>query len=169
MAKQKYFAYGSIAFVAATVIGAFFMIGSPAHERARRFDERRLADLQMLQRQISDYFATKDELPAGLDELNGFQEFVVPKDPETRAPYEYSIKGAKNFQLCATFALPIDEQDAKRTGDYYYPAMPLYPGDTVQSWSHLAGHACFDVTVEEVVSPKDGYPMPAPVTVKPAS
>lgn len=137
-------------FVAAAVVGALFLIGSPAHQRLIRLDERRLGHLQNIEYQISGYFAAKMKLPASLDEMNGFEGFLAPVDPESGAPYEYSVRDEMQFRLCANFSLASETEDPARSA----------------SWKHPAGRGCFDITLERSASSLKGiYPS---VTVTPA-
>lgn len=162
---MKYFPWIAIAFVAATVIAAFFLVGSPANQRLVRFDERRLSDLQNIQYQISSYFAAKDILPTVLADMKGFESFSVPVDPESGASYEYVVKAPMQFQLCANFALASDEQANDSTVPR--PAAPYGKEITSSNWQHPAGRGCFDITLEKPVSGSP-YPVVPSVTVTPA-
>jgi hypothetical protein len=157
---MKYFVWGAIIFVAAAIVGAFFFIGSPAQQRLRRFDEFRISDLQNIQYQIASYHASKNRLPAALADLEGFQSFRVPVDPETGAEYEYSVQAPDKFRLCANFALASD------SGDSPYASVPR-PGwnEAKEIWEHPAGRGCFDLLLEK----NSGDPAYPPfITVKPA-
>lgn len=156
---MKYFTYIVILVVAAAIVAGFFVVGSPKDERLRRFDERRVEDLQNIQSQIIYYWQRKEQLPASLemlrDDLGGFQ---VPKDPETGSPYEYKIKGPLSFALCANFVRPSDYgTDNSR---WYVPA-PAYPESKPYSepsnWQHGTGYVCFERTID-----KDLYPVRKP-------
>ena len=165
---MKYFPWIAIAFVAAAVIGAFFLVGSPANQRLARFDERRLNDLQSIRFQIARYFAAKDKLPATLADIKGLDDFVVPVDPESGASYEYVVKAPMQFQLCANFALASDKTGQSDASPFAKPLMPEPGGDTRwESWQHPAGRGCFDVTLEKPVSDSQ-YPVVPSITVKPA-
>lgn len=141
------------------VIAAFFMIGSPQKERLRRFDEMRQNQLANLQNEILNYRELhKGELPKSLDQLNSdFPGFRVPADPVTREPYGYEVKSTSTIQLCATFALPFeqDEKRAQLTAPY-----PIYGAEF---WSHSAGHHCFTRTLPpyEPAPPVMGNVLPA--------
>lgn len=143
---MKYFAYVIVGIVAVAVIAGFFVVGSPKTERLRKFDERRVNDLQYIQSQIINYWFNKDELPESLvvlpDPLRGV---TVPKDPETGADYAYSIDDAAAlmFSLCANFALASDIESAGA------PKL-LYRGEPhpSENWSHDAGQYCFERTID---------------------
>lgn len=161
---MKYFHWIAIGFVAVVVVGAFFLIGSPAHQRLVRLDNNRLSDLQDIQYQVSNYFAAKDQLPAALADMNGFKSYTVPVDPETGASYEYIVKDSLRFQLCANFALSnIETEDGQSV-----PARDAFYGKgiTSASWQHPAGRGCFDMTIENPVFDSE-YPIVPSVTVKP--
>lgn len=161
---MKYFPWIAIAFVAAALICAFFLIGSPAHQRLVRFDGRRLNDLQNLQYQISNYFAAKGKLPAALADLQGFDGSTIPLDPENGQLYEYTIKGPRNFQLCANFALTSEEGQGNRP--FLTPDSPYIKEILPTNWRHPAGRGCFDLTLEESIS-DSAREFPSSITVKP--
>lgn len=143
---MRVFVYFVILVVAAAIIGGFFIVGSPAQERLRKFDEQKIANLQTIQKEITNYWKSKQKLPAELAELNdSLRGFAVPQDPQTGAAYEYQIKDAKTFELCATFSKP--SADAKYSapepidvtaGGYYGP----------EYWQHSKGRTCFERTID---------------------
>lgn len=143
--------------VVASVVFGFVVIGSPFEQRERRFDERRESDLQTIQYELINYWQRKQILPRNLGDLeNSISGFLVPKDPETGASYEYAVvedkdTGAK-FQLCTTFKnSSIDDGYVPKTlvprGDYY-----------LNVWQHSAGRYCFDREIDP-----DLYPSIRPV------
>lgn len=149
---MKIFTYGIIGIVAVAVIAGFFIVGSPAIERVRRFDERRITDLSSLQGEIAYFWQSKQKLPAALGELrDDLRGVVVPVDPETGMPYEYRITGAESFELCSVFSLPSDLQE------YKLPArtvpVPAPETGAVTSWDHGAGRTCFSRNID-----KDFFP-----------
>lgn len=155
-----------IGVVAVSVVASFFIIGSPIKERVRRFDERRISDLQSIQWEVVNYWQKKSQLPATLVALNDdIRGFSVPRDPETGGAYEYAGEGATSFSLCATFSLANnDRSDARGM------TKPVPVGGENQSWAHGAHRTCFTRTID-----KDLYP-PAlqatrgrPVPIKPMS
>lgn len=139
--NTKVLAWGVSALVLAAVVGGFFLIGSPARQRSLNFDNRRVSDLQTIQNQIIFIWQQKGTLPKDLSELNdNISGFVASKDPETGAAYEYNVTSNLSFQLCANFNL----QD--RADSINRPVPMIYPGP--DNWSHPAGHACFDRTID---------------------
>lgn len=143
----------SIASVAviASLVGGFVFVGSPMSARAKRFDERRVGDLQSIQSYlIYSYWQQKASLPDSLDDLKDpISGFMVPVDPETGADYEYAQTDDLSFRLCATFSL--SSQSADRGLE---TSSPLYPGMSGnENWKHGAGRQCFDRTVDPELYP----------------
>ncbi len=131
------------------VITGFFFVGSPKDERMRRFDSERVAHLQQLQWNIIDYWQSKGKLPAQLADLNDpTRGVIVPVDPETGVAYDYEIKGVQKFALCATFSLPSGGAVAPSE---VRPKVPAPVGGVVGAdiWTHEAGRACFDRTIDK--------------------
>lgn len=140
------------AVVLASVLGGFFTAGSPLKARLYRFDERRVNDLQILQREIINYWLQKDKLPAKLEDLkNNITGFEPPVDPATNSAYEYKVSGKLNFELCADFNLASPDFGVPQ------PAKPRgYYGDLYdQNWSHETGKTCFERIIDpELYRPK---------------
>lgn len=151
----KFFVYGVVAVVAASIIAGFFIIGSPGEERVRRFDARRISDLQFIQSEVINFWTNKQKLPENLsllrDDIRGVS---IPKDPETGAEYEYTILGGTKFALCASFSRP--------TETYGAPAqkpIPAEPYIGVENWEHKEGHVCFERTIDpDIYRPKTKTP-----------
>ena len=143
IASTKIFVWGIIVVVLAAVVAGFFVVGSPKTERARRFDYERVANLQEAQGQIINYWQSKERLPATLGNLSdSISGYVTPIDPETSAAYEYIVTGTTTFKLCATFNLT---SETDMTAE---PKYAMYPGGVMENWSHEAGHACFERTID---------------------
>ncbi len=142
--------------VGVTVVGAFFLIGSPVAERARLFDERRVGNLNDIQWQIINYWQRKEKLPVMLSDLEDpISGYHSPLDPETNLPYKYSVKGTLIFELCALFngssdsssvSAPVIARPVGAPGGKEIPA-------SQDSWAHGAGRVCFERTID-----KDLYP-----------
>lgn len=165
-----------IVLVIAAIVAGFIAVGSPASQRAYRFDSQRVNDLSSIQSQIVSYWQQKEKLPSSLVDLNdALSWFTVPVDPETSAPYEYSTKSGLSFELCATFSRAT--RDDKGRGEYGYGrggsigiAYPVaydmaYPiiGDQ-DNWKHEEGRACFTRTIDP-----DKYPTNRPVPAEKAA
>lgn len=149
----RMFVAGTIVVVIVAVVLGFFLIGSPSHRRAVRFDERRVQDLQNLQYQVINYWQLKEKLPGALGDLkNDISGFVPPTDPQTKAAYEYSVVDTRVFQLCATFttdANTVSSQETPRPfAPYPYEGKPY--GD---NWQHGAGRTCFTRTIDPQLYP----------------
>ncbi len=128
--------------------GGFFIVGSPAIQRARRLDEQRVNNLQSMQSQIIYYWQQKEVLPTALDDLkDSISGFVPSRDPETNESYEYVVinKTSLTFQLCATF---------KTSSNFYNRAPKLlipernFVDPYQQNWDHDVGRVCFDRTID---------------------
>ena len=138
---------GSAITVLAIVWGAL-IVGSPAKERSHKFDERRLQDLRGIQSEIFSIVydessqkspvpvavvpAPVNPLPKTLDDVVSQAVYQRPVivDPETGSPYEYIVKDALRFDLCATFNFVRDE-----SYDIF--------------WNHGAGNQCFEFDVSQ--------------------
>jgi membrane protease YdiL (CAAX protease family) len=129
--------------VLASIILGFFIIGTPADQRERRFDEERLLDLQVMQNEIVNYWSQKDALPQVLDDLeDSISGYRAPTDPQTKEPYEYNILGGLTFELCATFGRPSNDSGMSLEPDYYRAFSASY------NWGHEAGRTCFERTID---------------------
>lgn len=103
------------AMVAAIVIG-LIVIGSPREFRMRQLDQRRAEDLATISSAIRTYRLTHENLPQTLNELQGSQQATIyrSKDPVER-PYEYTVKDAFSYELCAEFDTATDTTTAARS------------------------------------------------------
>ncbi len=152
--------------VLASVVAGFFIIGTPTAQRAKRFDEQRISDLQMLQSQIVSYWIRKESLPQDLSNLeDSISGFFVPKDPQTEASYVYKITDSLSFELCATFKTSSkDFGQNLRGAKLSYP----YPYDSFQqNWEYEPKETCFARTIDpelykneiQLKEPVPAYPM----------
>ncbi len=126
--------------ILASIIVGFLIIGTPAVQRERRFDEQRVGDLQILQNQIVNYWTLKELLPQSLNQLeDSISGFIVPKDPESDLPYEYNIISSLSFELCAAFRTSSND-----FGPIPNKARVVSPDNSFQqNWSHEAERTCF--------------------------
>ncbi|KKT21056.1 MAG: hypothetical protein UW04_C0012G0009 [Parcubacteria group bacterium GW2011_GWB1_43_8] len=162
--KMKLLAWVVSFAVLASIVGGFFIMGSPFTLRMKRFDERRVNDLQNIQYQIVNFYQRKGSLPNSLDELKDpIAGFNIPLDPDSAASYGYEKisdspvgEAGLSFKLCADFSLASDSQiDSK----YMTRPMPVFLGDSYDSyqnenWQHASGEQCFDRKID-----KDLYPI----------
>lgn len=156
--------------VLVSVVGGFFVIGSPQSQRMIRFDQQKISDLQNIQWQIVSFWQQKEKMPKTLLELQDpLSGFTIPKDRESGKDYEYILGNGMSFKLCAHFN---KESDDRKYPDPYggkgggigliEPSSPFpYPGDGInENWKHGSGYYCFD----RVIDP-DKYP-PYPKTIR---
>jgi len=137
----KLFAWISSALIFIIVVAGFFIMGSPTEQRAKRFDEQRVQNLQNLQYEVINYWQAKGYLPEKLSDLNnsvtGFSE---PVDPKSKMSYEYEIKGDLVFNLCAQFE--TDGADIKNQ------PKDIYMNGYQENWQHSQGRVCFERTID---------------------
>ena len=99
--------------VAAAVIAAFLVIGSPAQIRAARLDGQRVTSMQAVIDAIAGDHQRGDPLPDSLAQLvnRPAHSYVRILDPETRQPYDYRVLDPDHFELCAHFATAATDPD----------------------------------------------------------
>lgn len=157
---QRTFAGIAVAIVLLALGWGLWLVGSPASERLRKFDERRVEDLRVVQSEINNIVygigrpdiprVLTSPIPATLEEVAANARYQRPniQDPETQEPYGYRVINTTHYELCATFHYLRDDQ---------YDVQ----------WNHPAGHACFtiDVTGEEGTKtvPRGAPAVPAPI------
>lgn len=143
---KKWLAIKSIVLVVIALGLGFYVFGSPATQRAMRFDGERIMHLQNIQSQALNYWQNKKTVPGALGELNDpLSYFEVPRDPRTNAEYGYEKVSATSFKVCATF-----EREGRNVGSLETKAIPV-PAGTVgvsEYWGHAAGDVCFDRTID---------------------
>ena len=155
------------AIVLASLIAGFFIVGSPASQRSRRFDEQRIQHLQIMQSQIVNYWLLKVKLPESLDALTeNISGFSAPTDPESGRAYEYQIRDKLSFELCAVFTMDSAQSGVRNPSSaetpvfmVAYPAKPYRGPSANDNWTHNAGRACFSRTID----PELYRPQPKPV------
>ncbi|MBI2623435.1 MAG: hypothetical protein HYW65_02560 [Candidatus Liptonbacteria bacterium] len=161
--------------VLAAIAGSFFVMGSPLTARAKRFDARRVSDLQSIQWQIVNFWQRKEKLPAALAELeDSISGYRNPEDPETDAAYVYTLgEKERTFSLCAAFSRSnVGEKDALRgrggyyDGGGYYPSSPIsiggyYSIGTGEPWEHEKGVYCFERTIDPERYPPEKLKTPS--------
>ncbi len=149
----KYFAWGTTAVVLISVVGAFFIVGSPATARLMQYDQQKISDLQETQYQIVNYWQSKEKLPNSLFDLKDpISGFMVPVDPQSGENYEYNIINAENltFELCATFNKEGQDQYAQArmaSG----PSVPTKA--SMENWKHGESRTCFERTIDKQLYP----------------
>ena len=136
--SKNIFAWSGLVIVIISIVSGFIIVGSPAKQRAVRFDNQRASDLASIQWQVVSYWQKKGFLPATLVELaDPISGYVIPSDPETQQSYEYRSldvsTGTAKFELCATFDMSAQDTSVGAV----YPVM--YTGSSVENWKHGAG------------------------------
>lgn len=138
MSMHKLYAGIASAVVIIALVWGFAVVGSPMNERLRKFDERRVDDLRVINQELlsivherreweTDEVPTLEQpLPTSLDEVaaKAVYQKVNTNDPQTGEPYEYRITGESTYALCAQFS---EERDQ--------------PYDVF--WNHPSGQYCF--------------------------
>lgn len=150
--KHRMVAAGLIvAFVLVEVGISFAVIGTPATNRALRYDDARVNDLQVIQNQVISYWTAKGALPETLSNVEAaLLGSALPRDPESGAEYEYSVGATPTtFSLCATFSRASDGM----SNLYAYPM-----GVVSNTWDHPVGRSCFARTIDP-----DYYPPTKPI------
>ena len=108
----------------------FLKTGSPAEQRLRAEDRRRLQDLYQIASRVHDHWQRQKDLPATMDELTTGASSGLPlKDPFTKEPYGYIRLAAPKYQLCAVFATPA----------------PSVPNQPRPAWAHGEGYECLEL------------------------
>lgn len=148
----KVFEWVVLMVVAATVIGTFFIIDSPAARRAKRLDELRVESLLSIRDGIQTFYGWKGEeighqrLPRTLDELitdvRVYIDRINTLDPVTKAPLEYKVLGSRSYELCATFDTKWTRDNAATT------KTPRLVKGRDEVFYHSAGRQCFELSVE---------------------
>jgi hypothetical protein len=126
----------SVAAVLAAVLAGLFVLGSPTEERARRIDDRRVADLQGI-RAATDLFWTRhSRLPASLDDLSAEPGVKIRTgDPESSEIYGYQPLDSSRYEVCASF-----ERESREIARD--PEKDL--------WVHGSGRQCFQLEADEI-------------------
>lgn len=146
---MKYYAYTIIAIVTASVVAGFFIVGSPKTARLIEQDNQRVANLQMIQSELLNFWMNKAKLPKLLSELeDDIRGVRIPSDPETGVAYTYTATGAESFKLCAIFTKPSIESVSS-----YAKPMPVYYEAPYgqENWQHEAGEVCFDRKIDKEI------------------
>jgi hypothetical protein len=114
--------------VTAAVVAGVYLLGSPAEERARRLDERRVQDLSGIAQAVDLYWTRESRLPASLEQVRSDTGAAITvADPSTGAPYDYRQLEDGKYELCASFE--GDSRDSNRFDSGF--------------WTHRAGRECF--------------------------
>jgi len=115
--------------VLAVIVVGLRIVGSPAAQRVRRLDERRVSDLQTIAYAVDAYWMQNQTLPRSVDELTPATRVTIQaRDPVQSVPYVYRAGDGNRYELCATFE-----------GDTTAETPPAF-------WRHPTGQHCFQLT-----------------------
>ena len=90
--------------VAAAVVAGLVILGSPAEERERRIDDRRVAELHAIAAAADLYRSRHSRLPESLEELAAEPGMRInTRDPATAEVYGYQVLDSARYEVCATF------------------------------------------------------------------
>lgn len=113
--------------IAASIIAAIVVIGTPAQQRLQRQDERRERDLTRLKNDIEGWAERNDALPPDLAALARPGWGPPLRDPFTSQLYGYEVRDARRYRLCAVFETDTADQEVGN------------------QWRHPRGKQCFDL------------------------
>src|SRR3989344_5756627 len=151
--KSRLVGYAIGVLIIITIVGGFFIVGTPWQARLYRYDEQKVGDLSNIQYQVVYYWQAKQKMPATLADLSDpISGFIAPTDPQTREPYEYAVKGMRAFELCGTFnAKARPYSSATRT----VPVAPGYPEKSIENdvWRQEGGCPGIERTLHQDGSP----------------
>jgi hypothetical protein len=134
--RRTVFGAAAAAVVVVAVVAGLVLLGSPADQRARRLDDRRLEDLRGTAAAVDLYWTRNGRLPRSLEELPPeLGPAAATRDPETGEAYVYEIIGDDRYRLCATF-----ERDS--SAEAWGPRRDF--------WAHPAGRHCFEIDAKRV-------------------
>ena len=141
-------AYVGLILTIVTIVFGFLVVGTPSKQRALKFDNQRVSDLQNIQWQIITYWQQNGKLPIALNSLNDqISGYTIPTDPETLKSYEYSVLDTTKFELCSTFSQPYKDMSGK--GNYNSIVGTTYYSGTLDgNWKHDVGRTCFQRTID---------------------
>jgi hypothetical protein len=125
--EKLFFGISSLV-VSIAVITAFFLMGSPAEQRMKKFDSKRVSDLRRTKQAVDYYYRSNKELPADLNAVAKIWTQVVQNDPEIGKPYTYRVVDSDSYELCARFSTESEGR--------------------VNMWSHPKGEHCFSFDVK---------------------
>lgn len=129
--RDRQFAIGASVIVAAVLTVAFYNSGTPSYQRQLSIDRARVERL----RQIAGQLQNRQQLPASLDEIRS--QYLRVSDPETDIPFEYRVKDATHYELCATFTAQSEDWEQRPNNRSH--------------WAHPPGRYCY--SLDQKVNP----------------
>ena len=160
--------------VAGAIAAGLIFLGSPAEERERRIDDRRVADLHGIAAAVNLHWSRDARLPAALDELVTEPGLGInTRDPATSEVYEYRVLDGVRYEVCATFdaesgtgagassmASPA-EAGCQGCHALLRPTTAGRVGGPVAArfdlrsvWAHRAGRQCYELRASAGPSPR---------------
>jgi hypothetical protein len=122
-----------------SIVWGFSVLGSPRTQRLYKYDQQKVNDLQVIDNRITSFYSNKGYLPKNIDDIVSYENYYIAQvDSQNQKPYEYVKISDIKYNLCAEFnkASP----DAAKSTNYTRPF-------EYTSWTHSAGHYCFDQTI----------------------
>ena len=95
--------------VAAAVIWAISVVGTPNTARQKELDNIRVGDLRRVHYAVDRYYQKNKALPAKLSDLDLSKSDLL--DPATEAPYGYVVVDSKNYKLVANFTYASSQNE----------------------------------------------------------
>ena len=152
--SPRFIALGAAgAAVVAAVAFGLILLGSPAQERTRRIDARRVADLHGIAAATNLHWSRHSRLPASLDDLAAAPGLRInTRDPVRSETYGYKTLDSLRYELCATF----DGESRAGPGEAT-PVPPAGPGEPtavppVVQMSCQGCHAAARIRVDDPVT-----------------
>ncbi len=150
--------------VVAAVVFGLVLLGSPAQERERRIDDRRVTDLHGIAAATDLYRTRHGRLPGSLDDLAAEPGLrISTRDPTSLEHYGYRALDDGRYEVCATFVTE-SEGPTRVTGSppivqrscqgCHGPGSPVATrvDDPVAAhlelrdlWAHGSGRQCFQM------------------------
>lgn len=151
---------GCIAAISLVIISlgiGFFVMGSPATQRMRQYDDRRVSDIQNINNQVINYWQLKRKLPVVIDDVvNKAMGETLPVDPETKLAYAYEKVRSLSYKLCATFSLESAGAPVTTRAVEKQPTPVSAPTGKIigqENWNHGAGVQCFTRIIDPELYP----------------
>ncbi len=138
--------------VISSIVGGFFIMGSPQTQRLIRLDRGKIDNLSGIQWQITNFYQQKGRLPNTLEELKDpLVGFITPKDSQTGKEYGYVLADGLKFYLCADFNKESRGFNKKQTKSNGIRSSIKYNSGYStdgENWAHSEGEVCFERTID---------------------
>lgn len=142
----------SLVIIIASIVWGFSVLGSPATQRMYKYDEQKVSDLQNINNFITNFYQIQQALPSSIAEsqtiLNSNYS-TIPTDPQTQKSYEYEKTSNTKYNLCAEFNKASNNKNGITVPIYSYPY------DGASTWTHPAGHFCFNQIINPNMYPNE--------------